>query len=721
MKNTPLKFLFISILFFSQHTKASSLIASTYGYNATDVTATFSSAIYAPVDTVIFDFVGNGNWVITSSVFFDISNKTFIFNPGVRLVAKPGGFPTDVSLLKFARGLNLKFSGYGATFIMQKSEYTNPIEEQRHSLRIENSKGIIIEGLTFKDSGGDGIYLGGEDILSNAPYCENVLIKDCVMDNNKRQGMSVISAQNLLVSNCLFKNTSGHLPEDGLDLEPYLPYQRIVNCNFRKCRFVNNNGHGIGLAFLYMDNTSLPVSANFDDCYISNNHVITNDYARTEIFADVNCTSPVQGVVNFNNCLVENSQWSAFATSKTSNSYQINFKNSVFKNVSQAQVPFINPIWFNLCGDVPTTQSFGGVDFNNVLIDYTSTKAVLGTYGGSPATAGLANVTGNIFVHNPTTNTPTDFNGVNNFTNVTLSNTYMSTLPPQSVRINAANGTTFYEKICNKALINIDRITSTSTMPLAVKYNTSGTATDGNDYCLMPLFKIIKANENNAVDTISFRDDNTTEPLETLNYNLQNNTDYTTTQPTSLNYTLQDQGTCSLLPINQLLLKNITQKSDKTLAINWETADEINNQFFSIEKSKDGTIFEKIGTQNANGNAIGKSNYTFTDATENKSTTLFYRIKQTDINGSFTYSNILKFVVKNISVSLSPNPAHNIVFINSINKIKNYIVYNIEGKICIQNNNKNNSIDVSILQKGIYIIKLQDIEGNWFVQKLIKE
>ena len=721
MKNTPLKFLFISILFFSQQTKASFLIASSYGYNTTDVTATFSSAIYAPVDTVIFDFVGNGDWIITSSVFFDISNKTFIFNPGVRLVAKPGGFPTDVSLLKFARGLNLKFSGYGATFIMQKSEYTNPIEEQRHTFRIENSKGIIIEGLTFKNSGGDGIYLGGEDILSNAPYCENVLIKDCVMDNNKRQGMSVISAQNLLVTNCLFKNTSGHLPEAGLDIEPYLPYQRIINCNFRKCQFINNDGSGIAVALLFMDNTSLPVSINFDDCYVSNNHTITNIYARAEIFADVNCTSPVQGVVNFNNCLVENSQWSAFATSKTSNSYQINFKNSVFKNVSQAQVPFINPIWFNLCGDVPTTQSFGGVDFNNVLIDYTGTKAVLGTYGGSPATTGLANITGNIFVHNPTTNAPTDFNGVSNLTNVTYTYAYMSTLPAQSVSINAANGTTFYEKVCNKALVNIDRITANNTMPLAVKYNTNGTATDGNDYCLLPLFKIIKANENNAVDTISFRDDNTAEPLENLNYNLQNNADYTTTTPATLNYTVQDQGACSLLPIKQFLLKNITQNPNKTIAIYWESEDEINNQYFSIEKSTDGIIFGKIGMLNANGNTIGKSNYAFIDAAENKSTILFYRIKQTDINGSFTYSNILKFALKKEQVYLSPNPAHNIVFINSINKIKNYIVYNIEGKIYIQSNNRNNNIDVSILPKGIYIIKLQDNEGNWFVQKLIKE
>ena len=719
MKNIFISILIFQIVFISLQANASSINASSFGYNATDATAAFASAINATVDTVIIDFAGNGDWVITSTSFFDISNKTIIFKPGVRLVAKPGAFSADVQLLKFVRGLNIKLSGYGATFIMQKAEYTTG--EFRHTLQLENCKGIIIEGLIFKDSGGDGIYLGGENSISPTPYCENVLVKDCVMDNNRRQGMSVISAQNLLVTNCLFKNTKGTLPEAGVDLEPYETYQRIVNCNFKKCQFVNNNGHGIDLAFFYMDNTSQPVSVNFEECYLSNNHVPANSYEEAEIYASVKCASPVIGSVDFNNCLVENSQWTAFGCRKTSNSVQVNFSNSVFKNVSQAQILYNNPIWIEICDYALPNQGFGGVNFNNVLIDYSSNMGVIGTYGEPSPAAGLQNITGNLFVHNPTYNIPSSFNNINSFVNVTYSSAYLSTLPAQAVSINAANGNNFYEKICNKALINIDRITTTNTMPLAVKYNTSGTATNADDYCQMPLFKIIKANENNAVDTILYRDDNTMEPLETLNYNLQNNSGYTTSSPTSLNYTLQDQGICSSLPIKQLLLKNVSQKSDKTISINWETEDEINNHFFSIEKSTAGTSFEKIGTQFANGNTIGKTNYTFTDVTENKSNILFYRIKQTDINGSFAYSNILKFAVKNNSVSISPNPAHDIVFINSLIKIKNYIVYNIEGKICIQNNNKNNSIEVSFLPKGMYIIKLLDKEGNWYVQKLVKE
>lgn len=721
MKIIYSKIIFCVLLIFicNQKTKASKINASTFGYNTTDVTIPFNTAINSNADTVIIDFVGTGDWVITSSTFTDITNKTIIFEPSVRLLAKPGAFVADIHLLKFIRGINIKISGYGASFQMQKVEYTTG--EFRHTLQLENCKDILVEGLQLKDSGGDGIYIGGEISLSPNPYCENVIIKDCVMDNNRRQGMSVISAKNLLVSNCLFKNTKGTLPEAGVDLEPYEPYQRIENCRFTKCRFINNNGHGIELAFFYMTNASTDVNVTFEDCYTGQNHDVTNTYKAAEIYASVNGNSPVLGQVNFNNCLVENSQWSAFACRKPSNSVQVNFNNSIFKNISQAAVLYNNPLWIEIAEYNLPVQGFGGVNFNNVLIDYSSNMAVLATYGVPAPAAGLQNITGNIFVKNTNYNIPTDFNNINSFLNVTYTNTYMSALPAQTVEINTLNGNSFFEKICNKALINISRNTNNNSMPLAIKYTTGGTATDANDYWQMPLYKIIKANENIAVDTVLFRDDNVNEPIETMQYDVQNNTDYTITANPVISETIQDNSACVVLPLKKLLLTTLVQNANKTITINWQTNNEENNNYFEIEKSTDGINFVKIGLLNSAGNTFGNTNYSFVEVDFNKNIAFFYRIKQTDINGNYNFSNIEKLKISNINIIIYPNPAKNIIYVESNKQIKAYEIVDVNGKTCLKNNFTNNKINISTLPQGFFILKFLTEAGNVEIIKLIKE
>ena len=715
MKKIILSYTLFFLIFCGKASYASKVLASSFGYNTTDVTTAFGSAITSNVDTVVIDFVGNGEWVITSSIFFNVANKVIIFEPNVKLIAKPGAFIADVPLLKFTLGQNIKISGYGATFQMQKVEYTTG--EFRHTLHLENSNGIVVEGLILKDSGGDGIYIGGENTLSASPYCENVIVKDCIMDNNRRQGMSVISAKNLLVSNCLFKNTNGTLPEAGLDVEPYETYQRIENCKFSKCRFTNNNGHGIELAFFYMDNTSAPVSVTFEDCYVSQNHAITNTYQATEIYANAKCESPVSGVVTFNNCLVENSQWSAFACRNPSNKVQINFNNSIFKNVSQAAILYNNPIWLEICDYNLPAQGFGGVNFNNVLIDYSSNMAVIGTYGQPAPAAGLQNITGNLIVKNPTYNIPTSYNNINSFVNVSYTNTYYSAIPAQNITVTNANTSTFFEQNCNKAFINITRATN-SNIPLAVKYNTTGTATDRNDYCQMPLFKIINPNETNAVDTILFRNDNTVEPIETVGYNIVNTSDYTAT-PTVASVTIQD-GACTLVPVKEFLLTRLLANSNNTISIYWQTKEEINNDYFTIEKSFDGLNFIKVATQKAKENTLSLTNYTFKDETSNGSSVIYYRIKQTDFVGNFSYSNILKITIKQDAVTINPNPAKNFINVNTIKKIKAFSIKNNTGISYIKKDFTNSYINVSMLPSGFYTLQLQEDNGNVIAVKFLK-
>ena len=70
------------------------------------------------------------------------------------------------------------------------------------TLAIRGCKNVNVSGLTLKDSGGDGIYVdGGRERRAS----ENVVLRDIVCDNHYRQGISVISAENLKVENCTFQ------------------------------------------------------------------------------------------------------------------------------------------------------------------------------------------------------------------------------------------------------------------------------------------------------------------------------------------------------------------------------------------------------------------------------------------------------------------------------------------------------------------------------------
>jgi Secretion system C-terminal sorting domain len=100
------------------------------------------------------------------------------------------------------------------------------------------------------------------------------------------------------------------------------------------------------------------------------------------------------------------------------------------------------------------------------------------------------------------------------------------------------------------------------------------------------------------------------------------------------------------------------KEKDGKPSLNWTTNAEINNDYFEIEKSEDGNRFLSIGkVKKLNANSQS-STYHFID--ENAiSSIAFYRIKQVDIDGKFTYSAIVNFKRKtrdNNSIYIYPNP-----------------------------------------------------------------
>ena len=100
----------------------------------------------------------------------------------------------------------------------------------------------------------------------------------------------------------------------------------------------------------------------------------------------------------------------------------------------------------------------------------------------------------------------------------------------------------------------------------------------------------------------------------------------------------------SVLPVELISFGARILKDD--VQLHWATASEINNDFFTIERSKDGRSFQAVSTINGHGNSSHLIEYSFVDKNPLKGTN-YYRLKQTDFDGNFTYSDI-----KSVNISI---------------------------------------------------------------------
>ncbi len=283
--------------------------AAWWGFDPADSTATLQAAFDSGAETLFIPFMGEP-WIVRPLKLR--SNQKVIFEPGVLVLAKKGEFMGKGDSLFTAQGVsNLVLWGYGATLRMRKKDYQNPPypkAEWRMGIALRGCQNVRIEGLRTESSGGDGFYIDGG---SGREWCEDITIRHCVADNHHRQGISVISAVNLLVEDCTFSNTSGTAPESGIDIEPDSPKQKMVNCVVRNCRFENNRGNQIAVYLRQFSKETAPVSIRIENCVARMNPSAAgpggqcNGYAAMSVGA-VKDDGP-QGLIEFRNCTSLNS------------------------------------------------------------------------------------------------------------------------------------------------------------------------------------------------------------------------------------------------------------------------------------------------------------------------------------------------------------------------------------------------------------------------------
>jgi hypothetical protein len=118
---------------------------------------------------------------------------------------------------------------------------------------------------------------------------------------NNRQGISVITAENLLIEGCVFRDTQGTAPQAGIDFEPNHPEERLVHCVLRNCRSEANSGHAYHIYLGHMHQDSPPVSIRFENCTSSG----CQRYSTYVGVANRNGRQTVRGSIEYVGCRFE--------------------------------------------------------------------------------------------------------------------------------------------------------------------------------------------------------------------------------------------------------------------------------------------------------------------------------------------------------------------------------------------------------------------------------
>ena len=145
---------------------------------------------------------------------------------------------------------------------------------------------------------------------------------------------------------------------------------------------------------------------------------------------------------------------------------------------------------------------------------------------------------------------------------------------------------------------------------------------------------------------------------------------------------------CVILPVE--LLGFSAECKDNYVELNWQTASEINNDYFEVEKSTDGINFLSIGYVSGAGNSNSVSTYSLQDF-EQGTDLVYYQLKQVDFNGETSYSELVALdkcddAIYEIS-NVYYNSSKEIIIDYTVSKSEHIQVnlFDVQGKVVQQN------------------------------------
>lgn len=171
-------------------------------------------------------------------------------------------------------------------------------------------------------------------------------------------------------------------------------------------------------------------------------------------------------------------------------------------------------------------------------------------------------------------------------------------------------------------------------------------------------------------------------------------------------------------PMPVTLFDFSASKENNRVLLSWQTTDETNSSYFEIERSRDGKQWNRVGKVSAQGASVKPVFYSFSDDLLSPAgPLLYYRLKMVDMDGSYEYSRMVSVETgsdTSVHTMLYPNPAAEKLFIEGADfaRVKSVEILNQSGLQIMQAVTDNNTIDVSRLKMGLYIVRVKFENGN---------
>lgn len=159
--------------------------------------------------------------------------------------------------------------------------------------------------------------------------------------------------------------------------------------------------------------------------------------------------------------------------------------------------------------------------------------------------------------------------------------------------------------------------------------------------------------------------------------------------------------------------------NDGKVDLNWATASESHNKGFEVERSDDGNTFSSIGFVAGAGHSSKTNKYNFTDAAFNGHVA-YYRLRQIDMDGSFSYSEVVRVEADLTDIKVTPNPFSDVVTVQSGNDMINAEIVDLNGRVKSTASGFGSvNLDTRELSSGIYFVRIQQGETTT-VKRIIR-
>ncbi len=177
---------------------------------------------------------------------------------------------------------------------------------------------------------------------------------------------------------------------------------------------------------------------------------------------------------------------------------------------------------------------------------------------------------------------------------------------------------------------------------------------------------------------------------------------------------------CAAIPLPIEFISFKGKHKEEGNLLEWSTASEINNDYFTIERSIDENNYSEVGFVKGAGNSTIENNYSFTDKNPYNGIN-YYRLKQTNYNGNFTYSNtvpVKMITLNNEVINIYPNPNSGEISVSGLQLEAEIKIYNTLGQEVYNCKPKteNTKINLFDLPKGMYFLKAGNMQVKFIKQ-----